>query len=109
MLPHPPITEEPLQPVVASSAPFPPIVAVPRLSLPVVATPALFQPVAAGAPPRLREQKGVPLTSRAPSAQASGSSHPPSQDFPHQGTPQYGPEAFFGSLDFDVAFSDAIR
>ncbi|PKA57333.1 hypothetical protein AXF42_Ash002638 [Apostasia shenzhenica] len=99
----------PLRLVSVDSAPFPPIAAVPRLSPPVAATPALFQPFATGAPPRLREQRGAPLTSRAPSALASGSSHPLSQDFPHQGTPQYGSEAFFGSLDFDVAFSDAIR
>ncbi|PKA47974.1 hypothetical protein AXF42_Ash016321 [Apostasia shenzhenica] len=98
-----------LPPVTAASAPFLPIAAVPRLSLPVVATPTLFQPFAAGAPPRLWEQRGAPLTSRAPSTRASGSSHSPSQDFSHQGTPQYGPETFFGSLDFDVAFSNAIR
>ncbi|PKA49064.1 hypothetical protein AXF42_Ash010748 [Apostasia shenzhenica] len=93
----------PLLPVAVASTPFPPIAAAPRLSPPVAATSALFQPFATGAPLRLREQRGAPLTSRAP-----GSFHPPSQDFPHQGTPQYGPEAFFGSLDFDAAFSDAF-
>ncbi|PKA59431.1 hypothetical protein AXF42_Ash019585 [Apostasia shenzhenica] len=96
----------PLPPVAAASAPFPSIARFSRLSPPVAATPTLFPP---GAPLHLREQLGAPLAPRAPTAQASGSSHPPNQDFLHQGTPQYGPEAFFGYFDFDAAFSDAIR
>ncbi|PKA56454.1 hypothetical protein AXF42_Ash014958 [Apostasia shenzhenica] len=97
----------PLPPVTAASALFPPIVAARHLSPPVVVTPALFLLFAASTSPRF--QRGAPLTSRTPSAQASGSSHLPCQDFPHQGPPQYGPEAFFGPFDFDAAFSDAIR
>ncbi|PKA53759.1 hypothetical protein AXF42_Ash020680 [Apostasia shenzhenica] len=96
----------PLPPVAVASAPFPSIAAVPRLSPPIAATPTLFPP---GAPLHLREQLGAPLAPRASSAQASGSSHPPSQDFLHQGTPQYGSKAFFGYFGFDAAFSDAIR
>ncbi|PKA54975.1 hypothetical protein AXF42_Ash003611 [Apostasia shenzhenica] len=99
----------PLPPVAAASASFSLIAVAPRLFLAVEATRALFPPIAIDSPPHLREQMGAPLTSKTPSTQAFGSSHPPSQDFSHREAPQYGSEAFFGPLNFDAAFCDAIH